>query len=80
MNQSSFFTRLPLWIAILAAAVGLTLEFTLLRGYASHWWNHVPAFYLLYGALAAIALLGLSIWGSKVLNRQEAAGTNEKEA
>lgn len=56
-------------LALLAALGGLVLEFTVLRGYASHWWNHIPAFYLLYGALAAFVLGGVSILGSKLVNR-----------
>ena len=80
MNHS-FWLRLPMILALLAALGGLVLEFTVLRGYASHWWNHIPAFYLLYGALAAFVLGCVSMLGSKLLNRPDDASNDQgKEA
>ncbi|MGN8226413.1 hypothetical protein [Gracilimonas sp. BCB1] len=35
----------------------LILEFTYLADYASHWWNHVPAFYALWGGLGCATLI-----------------------
>lgn len=46
------------WIALgILLIVSLILEFTYLADYASHWWNHVPAFYALWGGIGCLALI-----------------------
>lgn len=79
MNHTPFWYRIPMIIAVLAVIGGLSLEFTVLRGYASHWWNLIPGFYLLYGALAAVLLTGLSVLGSKLLNDPDTSESDIKE-
>jgi hypothetical protein len=69
--SSGFLSKMPLILAVVAATVGLGLEFTVLRGYGSHWWNHVPAFYLLWGGFAALVLLGISRMVSALLIGKE---------
>ena len=66
-----FLRRLPLLLALTAIAVGLALEFTVLRGYASHWWNRIPAFYLLWGAAGSAALLAAASFGARFLTRTQ---------
>lgn len=68
---SPFLRRLPLLLALTAIAVGLALEFTLLRGYASHWWNRIPAFYLLWGAASSALLLAAASFGARLLTRNQ---------
>lgn len=63
--------RAPVILAIIAALIGLGLEFTVLRGYGGHWWNAIPAFYLMWGGLAALVLLGASRLASVLLIEQE---------
>lgn len=79
MNLSPFWYRVPLIIAAIGAIAGLTLEFTLLRGYASHWWNHIPAFYLIYGALSAFILSGISILVGGLLKEEKKPLTKDME-
>lgn len=62
----------------LAAISGLILEFTILRGYASHWWNHVPAFYLLYGGVAGgVLILLTTALGKALVHPTELEETSE---
>jgi len=37
--------------------ITLGLEFTYLSDYDSHWWNHIPAFYAIYGFLCCMAII-----------------------
>lgn len=60
-------------VVLVAAAAGLVLEFTLLKGYASHWWNRIPAFYLLYGGLAAGLLILVTDGLGRILVRPVAS-------
>ena len=46
------------WIVLgILLIVRLIFEFTYLADYDSHWWNHVPAFYALWGGLGCAALI-----------------------
>jgi hypothetical protein len=37
--------------------ITLVLEFTVLAGYDSHWWNAIPAFYALWGFLSCLVII-----------------------
>lgn len=37
--------------------ITLGLEFTLLAGYDSQWWNSIPAFYAIFGFISCIAII-----------------------
>ncbi|MEX0607847.1 MAG: hypothetical protein WD016_06375 [Balneolaceae bacterium] len=55
------------WIALgVIAAITLVLEFTLLADYDSHWWNSVPAFYMLWGFIGSVAVIFISRWLGKL--------------
>ena len=61
------------WIAlILLILASLVVEFTMLSGHSSHWWSHVPAFYIIWGFLSCVVLTyfakGL---GKLILYREE---------
>lgn len=52
--------------------ISLILEFTYLADYKSHWWNSIPAFYALWGALSAIVVIYVSFFlGKLFLLRKE---------
>jgi hypothetical protein len=61
------------WITLaILFLISLTLEFTYLSDYKSHWWNSVPAFYSLWGGLSAMVVIyGSSIIGKLFLLRKE---------
>lgn len=56
------------WI-VLGVLIALTLvaEFTVLAGYDSHWWNHIPAFYALFGFIGCVVFIFGAKWLGKVI-------------
>lgn len=55
------------WIALgVMLFITLILEFTLLAGYDSHWWNKIPAFYMIWGFIGSVALIFISLWLGKL--------------
>lgn len=55
------------WIVLgLIFGIALILEFTFLSDYKSHWWNHVPAFYALWGFLGSVVVIFISRWLGKL--------------
>lgn len=61
------------WIALgILTLISLILEFTLLAGYDSHWWNHIPGFYIIWGFISCILIIYISKWiGYAFLFRDE---------
>jgi len=56
--MKKWFVILPVALAVIAGVAGVLIEWVYLSDYASHWWNEIPAFYLLYGlGSAAVTLL-----------------------
>ncbi len=56
--MKKWFVIVPVALAVIAGLAGVLIEWVYLSDYASHWWNEIPAFYLLYGlGSAAITLL-----------------------
>ncbi len=50
--------------------ITLALEFTVLAGYDSHWWNAIPAFYAIFGFVMCLALIySAKFIAKKLLNR-----------
>lgn len=50
--------------------ITLGLEFTLLSGYDSHWWNSIPGFYAIFGFISCIAIIYVAKFISKnIVNR-----------
>lgn len=76
-SPAGFARKLPLILALASIAAGLALEFTVLRGYASHWWNEVPAFYLLWGAAGSALLLAVASLGARALVRTRTEDDHE---
>lgn len=63
-----------LWIVLgVIFVISLILEFTFLSDYASHWWNHIPAFYALWGFIGCVAIIYISRWLGKlfILSEQD---------
>lgn len=55
------------WIALgVILLITLILEFTLLADYESHWWNSIPAFYMIWGFIGGAALIFISLWLGKL--------------
>jgi len=51
------------WVALgILTVISLILEFTLLSGYDSHWWNHIPGFYILLGFIGCVLIIFISKW------------------
>lgn len=62
------------WIALgFIFVISLILEFTFLADYDSHWWNHIPAFYALWGFIGCTAVIYISKWLGKlfILSEQD---------
>ncbi|MEX0638829.1 MAG: hypothetical protein WDZ29_07055 [Balneolaceae bacterium] len=59
------------WILLgILLLASLILEFTVLAGYDSHWWNSVPAFYAIWGFLSCIGIIYVAKFiGKKILIR-----------
>jgi hypothetical protein len=56
--MNKWFVIVPVALAVIAGVAGVLIEWVYLSDYASHWWNEIPAFYLLYGlGSAAVTLL-----------------------
>ena len=58
-------------VAIVAGAIllaSIVAEFTMLE-HGSHWWNHVPVFYGLWGVLSAFVLIGLAAILGRLLKK-----------
>ncbi|MEL7835200.1 hypothetical protein [Fodinibius sp. Rm-B-1B1-1] len=54
------------WIALgIVFLISLILEFTFLADYDSHWWNHIPAFYAIWGFVGCVAIIYISKWLGK---------------
>lgn len=55
------------WIALgVLTIISLIVEFTLLADYASHWWNHIPAFYAIWGFIGCAVIIYVSKWLGKL--------------
>ncbi len=61
------------WLALgILTLISLILEFTLLSGYDSHWWNKIPGFYIIWGFISCILIIYISKWiGYAILFRDE---------
>ncbi|TVR31411.1 MAG: hypothetical protein EA390_06410 [Balneolaceae bacterium] len=59
------------WIILgIIFVITLVLEFTVLAGYDSHWWNAIPAFYAIFGFVMCLALIfSAKLIAKKILNR-----------
>ncbi len=59
------------WIILgIIFVITLVLEFTVLAGYDSHWWNAIPAFYAIFGFVMCLALIfSAKFIAKKILNR-----------
>jgi hypothetical protein len=59
------------WIILgIIFVITLALEFTVLAGYDSHWWNAIPAFYAIFGFVMCLALIySAKFIAKKLLNR-----------
>ncbi|MEX1062064.1 MAG: hypothetical protein WEC12_00560 [Balneolaceae bacterium] len=55
------------WITLgLLTLISLILEFTMLVDYDEHWWNLVPAFYIIWGFTSCVLIIYVSEWLSKL--------------
>ncbi|MDZ7690576.1 MAG: hypothetical protein U5K69_05480 [Balneolaceae bacterium] len=55
------------WIALgILFLISLILEFVYLADYSSHWWNHIPAFYAIWGFVGCVAIIYISKWLGKL--------------
>lgn len=70
-----WFVVVPLAFALLGGATGVIIEAVYLADYASHWWNEIPAFYLLFGLLSAVLTLAVVILLQRVLLRKHHGGS-----
>lgn len=61
------------WIALaLLTIASLVVEFTMLTGHAKHWWNHIPAFYIIWGFVSCIVIIYFAkTLGNLLLYREE---------
>ncbi|MEX2601232.1 MAG: hypothetical protein WD355_06260 [Balneolaceae bacterium] len=50
----------------LLTLISLILEFTLLSGYDSHWWNAIPGFYIIWGFACSVFIIYVSKWIGKL--------------
>lgn len=54
------------WITLgILTLISLVLEFTMLAGYDSHWWNAIPGFYIIWGFLSCAVAIYVSKWTGK---------------
>lgn len=55
------------WIALgLLTLITLVLEFTVLADYDSHWWDPIPAFYIIWGFISCVLIIYVSKWFGKI--------------
>jgi low affinity Fe/Cu permease len=55
------------WIALgILTVISLIVEFTMLAGYDSHWWNKIPGFYIIWGFISCVAIIYISKWLGKL--------------
>ena len=55
------------WIAMaVLTVISLIVEFTYLADYKSHWWNYVPAFYIIWGFVSCAVIIYVSQWLGKL--------------
>ena len=55
------------WIVLgLLTLVTLAMEFTVLSDHKKHWWNSIPAFYILWGFFSCVAIVYVSKWLGKL--------------
>jgi len=55
------------WVALgILTFITLILEFTVLADYDSHWWDSIPAFYVLWGFISCILIIYVSKWLGKL--------------
>jgi low affinity Fe/Cu permease len=55
------------WIALgLLTLITLVLEFTVLADYDSHWWDSIPAFYIMWGFISCVLIIYVSKWFGKI--------------
>lgn len=69
-----WFVVVPVVLALLGGASGVIIEAVYLADYASHWWNEIPAFYLLFGLLSAVLTLIVASLLQRVLLRKYDGG------
>lgn len=55
--MKKWFVIVPIALAMIAGIAGFLIEWVYLSDYTSHWWNEIPAFYLLYGLGSAVVTL-----------------------
>ena len=55
--MKKWFVIVPIAFAVISGVAGGLIEWVYLSDYASHWWNKIPAFYLLYGLGSAVVTL-----------------------
>lgn len=55
------------WIALgVVFVISLILEFGFMSEHGSHWWNHIPAFYAIWGFIGCVAIIYISKWLGKL--------------
>lgn len=55
------------WVALgLLTLITLVLEFTVLADYDSHWWDSIPAFYIIWGFISCVLIIYVSKWFGKI--------------
>ena len=58
------------WIvAGLILLASILAEFTMLGEHGSHWWNHIPVFYGLWGAASAFLLIVVASALGRILKK-----------
>jgi uncharacterized membrane protein len=61
-------------LALLGGIAGVIIEAVYLADYASHWWNEIPAFYLLFGLGSAVLTLVVTLLLQRVLLHHQHGG------
>jgi hypothetical protein len=69
-----WFVIIPVMLALLGGAAGVIIEAVYLADYASHWWNEIPAFYLLFGLGSAVLTLVVTLLLQQVLLHHRQGG------
>ncbi len=55
------------WIALgVITLISLILEFTVLADYDKHWWDAIPAFYIIWGFISCVLIIYVSKWIGKL--------------
>lgn len=69
-----WFVVIPVMLALLGGIAGVIIEAVYLADYASHWWNEIPAFYLLFGLGSAVLTLVVTLLLQRVLLHHQHGG------